>query len=258
MSDPMALRERCGRGERCVAAEPLDPAQPKSPMVGAPLTARAICPACEREVDAVLRAAPRIHRELDAASLEPAPTTPQDGHRRGKLIGSPLGITLAPYDLAEQLHWWITAWADVVIYTAGRPAVDRARQPAADQITDACALLRRYLSVWISHQPVEFQVARADADPDNRRREPTDDTVTVELAGWEGCARLIDWRDATDRVLGELPTVHYPPEPCPRCDQTRALRRRDGDDKVWCVNCGGSWTMDRFETHAHSWIGGAA
>jgi hypothetical protein len=255
VTEPADEQPRCGRGDRCTAAEPLRPDQPDSPMIGAP-TARPICPACETAVRHALGDAPGIWGELAGAALERGSAPP--GRKRGKLIGSPLGFTLAPYHLAEQLHWWITAWADVVIYTASRPSPDRARQQPGAQVADACALLRAYLSVWVAHQPVEFQVARSNADPEDRRAEPSGETVVVALAGWQGCAWLLDWQHATENVLGKPPLIHYPPEPCPNCDQAGGLRRRDGTDKVKCVNCGKAWTMDRFEIFVHAWVGGAA
>lgn len=250
----MTEPQRCIRGERCEAAEPADPKDPKSTKVGAPAD-KPLCQTCEFELPDLLEEAPNTYRELLLASLVHGSGEP--GPKR-KITGSPLGFTGAPYHLAEQLHWWVTAWADVVIYTAGRPAPDRERQPVVQQVDDACALLHTYLSAWLAHQPVEFWVTRGDADPEDPKQEPSDAAVFVEQSGVEACAWLLDWRQQTERVLGKRPLIHYPPEPCPACDQAGSLRRRDGTDKVRCVNCRKSWTMEHFEIFVHAWIGGAA
>lgn len=244
---------RCQRGRRCEAAEHANPGDTDSPMVGAP-TDRPLCLACERALPGALRQAPLLWVELRNATLLRG-STANTGTKVDRTAGSPLGLNGPPLYLAEQLHWWITAWADVVIYTAGRPAPDRAGQAEGQQIDDACALLTRYLQAWISHRPVEFQTHRSNADPDDPKAQPTGDVVVTELAGWEGCAWLLDWRRTVETALGKKPLVHHPPEPCPACNVQGGLRRRDGDDKVSCSICRKEWTLKMYETFVHAWIG---
>lgn len=237
---------RCGRGPNCADPERDDQGRP----IGA-ATDRDLCRACTDTLPDILNTAPATHAELTAAARRRGSAPP--GRKKQKITGSPLGFTLAPYHLAEQLHWWITAWADVIIYTAGRPTPDRARQPADQQIADACALLDTYLSAWIAHGPVDFWVRRTNADPDDHKTQPTGDMVTETLAGWQGCAWFLDWDQATQRVLGRIPLTHYPTEPCPFCRQQGGLRRRDGADKVRCTWCNHSWTLDTWDVFVHAW-----
>lgn len=244
---------RCRRGDHCEAAARLKPGDKDSPMVGAP-TDQPLCLACQRAIPDALAAVPQLYVDLSNATLLRSSSTSANGPVT-KSPGSPLGINGAPFALTQQLHWWITAWADVVVWTAGRPSPDRAGQSAGQQIDDACALLTRYQSAWLAHRPVEFQLTRSDADPDDPKADPRSDTVVREMAGWEGCAWLLDWRTRAERVLGRPRLIHHPPEPCPACNVAGVLRRRDGDDKVSCSNCRKEWTLDMYEVFVHAWIG---
>lgn len=40
--------------------------------------------------------------------------------------------------------------------------------------------------------------------------------------------------------------VHHLPLPCLQCDK-KALRRRDGQDRIKCVACGASWTQEDYD-----------
>lgn len=243
---------RCARGDRCEAAERLKRYDQRSQLVGAP-TDQALCPACRRATPAALAAAPQLYVDLRNAAMVRTSSTTSEYVSRSP--GSPLGINGSPFAHAQQLHWWITAWADQVIWTAGRPSPDRAGQSEGQQVDDACVLLTRYLSAWLAHRPVEFQITRGDADPDDPKADPRDATVVTELAGWEGCAWLLDWRATAERILGRPPLIHHPPEPCPACNVAGVLRRRDGDDKVSCSNCRKEWTLDMYEVFVHAWVG---
>jgi hypothetical protein len=242
---------RCCRAHQCEAAENVDH-HGQAVTVGA-LSDRPLCRACEQVTADALTAAPALYARLRQAALDRGNTPP--GQRVTRSRGGSFGLNLGPLDLAEQLHWHTTAWADQVLWTAGRPGTDRTSQPEHGQVTDACAILGRYLSVWIAHDPAEFQVTRTDADPDNPKATPTDHTVTASEAGWQACAWLVAWRHAAERTLRLPLLIHYPPEPCPACDTPRALKRKDGDDKVTCMVCGKSWTLDMYETFVHAWIG---
>lgn len=251
MTEPEQMH-RCERGARCEAVETVE-INGQTADVGAPCD-RPLCGLCENHVHAALHAAPRLYGRLREAALERS-TTAQGQRVTSSRPGS-FGLNGGPLFLAENLHWQVTAWADEVIATAGRPTVDRASQPERDQVADACALLARYLTVWAVHAPAEFQVTRDNADPDDPKALPTEDTVAVVQSGWEACAWLIDWRASAERLLHIPLLVHYPPEPCPQCDQPGTLRREDGDGKVRCVACRKAWTLEMYETFVHAWLGG--
>lgn len=244
MNDTTELH-RCERGARCHAAD----------TDGSAPCDRPLCGLCEQATAQALAAAPRLYNDLRTKALERG--NQAQGQRVTSSRPGSFGLNLGPLDAAERLHWHVTAWADEVISTAGRPTVDRAAQPERDQVIDACLLLARYLSVWIAHQPAEFQLTRATADPDDPKLEPTDDTVTAVQAGWEACAWLIEWQASAERLLRTAPLTHYPPEPCPACNQTGGLKRKDGDDKVSCTWCRKSWTLRMYETFVHAWVGNA-
>lgn len=238
---------RCLRGNQCEAPEVVD-----GQTVGGRAD-RALCRACEDATAAALTAAPRLHAQLRALSTDRGPRSALSDKVTRSRTGS-FGLNATPLHLAEGLWWHLTGWADEVISTAGRPTVDRTSQPAHEQVVDACVLLARYLSVWVAHRPVEFQVTRSNADPDDPKAQPTGDTVTAVQAGWEGCAWLIAWRTSAERLLKLPVLVHHPPEPCPQCDQEGGLRREDGADKVWCVWCRKSWTLDTYQVFVHAWM----
>lgn len=216
---------------------------------------RHLCDDCENAAVDALAAAPNLYNELRAAALVRGGTT------QGEVVhtsrpGS-FGLNGRPLFLSEQLHWVVCAWADEVINTARRPAVDRASQPEPAQVVDACLLLRTYMPVFLAHVMVEFSITRSDADPEDPKAQPTEHEVTLHQTGWEAAAWLIDWRYASEKALKKPPLFHYPPEPCPACDVPRSLKRRDGDDKVTCTNCGKAWTLDMYQTFVHAWIGAA-
>lgn len=246
---------RCERGARCEAPEKLELAG-QTYTVGSACD-RALCTACEQATAGALTAAPALYAQLRAAARYRTGATAYATRVIRSRSGS-FGLNATPLHLTENLHWHVTGWADQVILTADRPTVDRTAQPEPDQVADACALLARYLSVWIAHGPADFQVTRDQADPDDPKAQPTADTVTFTQAGWEACAWLIAWRDSAERLLRLPVLIHHPPEPCPQCDTAGALRRRDGEDRVWCSSCGKAWTLDKYEIFVHAWVGGAA
>lgn len=241
---------RCLRGPDCA-----DPDYVDEHTVGSP-SDRALCRACERETAAALAAAPGLYVDLRNKTLDRAGSATLGDKVTRSRSGS-FGLNASPLHLTEGLHWHVTAWADQVIATAGRPAPDRVGQSEGQQVDDALLLLDRYLSVWVVHGPVEFQVTRGDADPNDPKTQPTADTVTVSQAGWQACGWLINWRASAERLLKMPLLVHYPPEPCPACDTRHALRRRDGEDRVWCSVCRKEWTLAMYETFVHAWIGAA-
>jgi hypothetical protein len=244
--DDQQPAHRCERGARCYAAEG---------DAGAPCD-RPLCNVCVDAVAETLNEAPYLYDDLRARARDRG--NQAQGQRVTSSRPGSFGLNLGPLDATERLHWHVTAWADEVISTAERPTVDRAAQPERDQVVDACILLNRYLSVWVAHHPVEFQLTRATADPDDPKLQPTNDTVTATQTGWEACGWLIDWRLSAERMLRTALLVHYPPEPCPACNQTGGLKRKDGDDKVSCAFCRKSWTLRMYETFVHAWVGGAA
>lgn len=255
MTAPVQVH-RCQRGTRCEAAENIDVGgQPAT--VGAACD-RLLCAACEQATRSALNQAPVLWAELRNRAIDRGSAGTSMATRVVRSRSGSFGLNATPLHLADGLHWHVTTWADQVILTADRPAVDRTSQPEGAQVDDACLLLARYLSVWVAHEPVEFQVTRGNADPDDPKARPTDTTVTVEQAGWEACAWLIDWRAAAERLLHIPLLVHYPPEPCPACNTPRALKRVDGDDKVSCTVCRKAWTLQMYETFVHAWVGGAA
>jgi hypothetical protein len=238
------------RGSACTAAE-----LENDHTVGA-TSDRALCRACEQETAGALADAPQLYVQLRNLTLDRFGAGPM-GDRVTRSRSGSFGLNASPLHLTEALHWQMTGWADEVITTAERPAVDRASQPEGSQVDDACLLLSRYLSVWISLGETDFQVTRGNADPDDPKAEPTTDTVTMSMAGWQGCDWLINWRTSAERLLKLPLLVHYPPEPCPACDTRNALRRKDGEDKVWCSVCRKAWTLEMYETFVHAWLGAA-
>lgn len=245
---------RCQRGDRCVAPE-REERDGQTWTVGAPAD-RALCTGCETATREALHAAPALYARLREAATDRGPA-PAMGDRVTSSRPGSFGLNAGPLHLAESLHWHVTTWADEVINTAGRPTVDRASQPEPDQVVDACGLLARYLSVWVAHQPVEFAVTRWNSDPDDPKAQPTADEVTIVEAGWQACGWLADWRTTAERMLHIPLLVHYPPEPCPACNEPQVLKRKDGDDKVSCTNCGKAWTLAMYETFVRAWIGAA-
>lgn len=232
--------DRCTRRNRCLAAE-LDE---HDAVVGA-VSARPLCDPCTQATASALRDAPELYVRLRLALRHPSQST-GGGEKVTKSKGSPLPLNASALDLTEQLHWLVTTWADEVIHTAGRPAPDRTSQPEAQQIADACALLITYLQVWVVHQPTELATHRIGRQ-----------WITIEQAGWQAAATLIDWKRAARRNLGLARLTHRPPEPCPRCNVPGVLERRDGDDKVRCTNCLKEWTLAMYQTFVHAWVGAA-
>jgi hypothetical protein len=243
-----ATQHRCERGRRCHAAE-LDP---QDNVVGAPCD-RLLCRTCETAVTNALNDAPHLYDDLREQARDRG--NQAQGQRVSSSRPGSFGLNLGPLDATERLHWHLTTWADEVISTANRPTVDRIAQPERDQVADACILLTRYLSVWVAHQPAEFQLTRNTADPEDPKIQPSDDTVTATQAGWEACDWLIEWQASAERMLKIPLLVHYPPEPCPACNQPGVLKRKDGDDKVSCIACKKSWTLAMYETFVHAWVG---
>ena len=245
---------RCRRASACVAAERVD--TPGGLItVGAPAD-RPLCTGCEKATADALRAAPGLYVKLRNLTIDRGATSSMAQRVTSSRPGS-FGLNATPLHLSEGLHWHVTTWADEVIATAERPAPDRASQTEGQQTDDALLLLGCYLSTWITHGPVEIQVTRSNADPDDPKAQPTDDTVTVAQEGWEACGWLIDWQHIAERVLKLPLLIHYPPEPCPACNEPNVLKRKDGDDKVSCTLCGKAWTLAMYETFVHAWIGAA-
>jgi hypothetical protein len=246
---------RCLRGPDCETPDTLE--QDGSRVtVGAP-SDRPLCRACETATREALRAAPGLWVGLRNQAIDRLGGSNAPGTRVRRSRPGSFGLNAGPLHLADSLLWQVTAWADEVIHTAGRPTVDRASQPEGGQVQDACLLLDRYLSVWTVHGPVEFALTRRGSDPDDPKAQPTDGEVTVVQAGWEACAWLVGWRGSAERSLKTPPLIHYPPEPCPACNQPGVLKRRDGDDKVSCTACGKAWTLRMYETFVHAWMKGA-
>ena len=244
----MTEPRRCLRGPAC-----RDPETVNGTTVGA-LADRPLCAACEARTATALAVAPALYFRLRARART------RGGMAQGERVASSrpgsFGLNLGPLHATEELHWHLTAWADEVAATAGLPAVDRTSQPEGSQVDDAARFLRRYLSAWVAHAPVEFQLTRGNADPDDPKAQPSGETVCAVQAGWEACGWLIDWRSRAERMLHIPVLVHYPPEPCPSCDTERALRREDGSGKVECTVCGKAWTLEMYETFVHAWVGG--
>lgn len=224
---------RCRRADRCA-----DPEKVADELVGAATDGGPLCSADRARVNAALVEAPELYVRLRLGITTSAGTGSSERVTRSK--GQPLPLNAGALDLTEQLHWLSTTWADEVITAAARPTVDRASQPEAQQVDDACLLLRTYLPLWIRHQPVELNVTR---------------TQTIEQAGWTAAGLLLDWKTKARRALGLSTLVHRPPEPCPACNVEGVLERRDGAGKVSCTNCGKAWTLEMYETFVHAWVG---
>lgn len=244
--------QRCIRDSSCAGRAPTD----DGTAWLAAETDRPLCDWCQDALVDALDATPELWFRLRNKALDRQGSVIQSEHVKRSRAHS-FGLNEHPLFLADNLHWIVTAWADEVINTAGRPNVDRAHQPEGGQVQDACILLRTYLPVWLAHGPVEFAITRDNRDPDDPKAQPTTDEITVEQTGVEACVWLLDWHRAATKAIGHDNLTHYPPEPCPACNVPRVLRRRDGADKVECTNCGKKWTLVMYETFVRAWIGAA-
>lgn len=152
---------------------------------------------------------------------------------RGKAASRPSPSTAV--DLEMELRAWVAAWAESMA-DYHRHAGPRMTGPTALPVMSDEALKAglRYLLAqsrhWLHDPQAPLEIGLEALNLRDRMLDYTRRCTCDDGNPFVVCRRC----DVT------LPT------PCPRCDRSEVLRRRNGDDRVACVACGRVWTEEEY------------